>query len=89
MYLFLGGVQSVREDSVIGVFDMDNTTIAKSTRDFLARAQKEGAVVNLTDDLPKSFCLAAEGGRETVYISPVSPSTIKKRVGEIAGIHIK
>ncbi len=89
MYLFLGGEQSVREDAVVGVFDMDNTTVAGSTRKFLSRAQKEGAVVNLTDDLPKSFCLAAEGGKETVYISPVSPATIKKRVGEIAGIHIK
>ena len=89
MYLFLGGDLSVREDSVVGVFDLDNTTVAKSTREFLSRAQKEDAVVNLTGDLPKSFCLAAEGGRETVYISPVSPATIKKRVGEIAGIHIK
>lgn len=81
MYLFLGGDVSVREKSVVGIFDMDNTTVAKSTREFLARAQREGAVVNVTDDLPKSFCLAAEDGAERVYITQASPATLKKRGG--------
>ena len=58
MYLFLGGDVSVWESDVVGVFDMDNTTVAKSTRNFLSRVQKEGAVVNVTADLPKSFCLS-------------------------------
>lgn len=83
MYLFLGGDVSVKEDSVIGVFDMDNTTVAKSTRDFLARAQRNESVINVTDELPKSFCLAVDGGKETVYISQVAPATIKKRLGAI------
>lgn len=79
MYLFLGGDVSVREDSIIGVFDMDNTTVAASTRKFLSRAQKEGKVVTVSYELPKSFCLAAEGDKETVYISQISPATLKKR----------
>ena len=48
MYLFLGGDVSVWENDVIGVFDMDNTTVAKSTREFLSRNQKEGSVINVT-----------------------------------------
>lgn len=79
MYLFLGGDVSVWENDVIGVFDMDNTTIAKSTREFLSRSQKEGKVINVTFDLPKSFCLIDEGGKEKVYISQLSPATLKKR----------
>lgn len=79
MFLFLGGDVSVPEDEVIGVFDMDNTTVAKSTRELLARAQKTGEVVNVTYDLPKSFCLTFEHGKERVYISQVSPATLKKR----------
>ena len=89
MYLYLGGETSVWEDSLIGVFDLDNTTVSKSTRGFLARAQKEGTVMNVTADLPKSFCVAESGGRETVYISPVSPATLKKRAEEPLGTHIK
>ncbi len=89
MYLYLGGETAVWEDSIVGVFDLDNTTVSKSTRGFLARAQKEGTITNVTLDLPKSFCVAEKGGKETVYISPVSPATIKKRVGEPLGTHIK
>ncbi len=79
MYLFLGGDVSVREDSIIGVFDMDNTTVAASTRKFLSRAQKEGRVITVSYELPKSFCLTSEGEKETVYISQISPATLKKR----------
>ena len=79
MYLFLGGDVSVWESDGVGVFDMDNTTVAKSTRNFLSRVQKEGAVVNVTADLPKSFCLSFSEGKEKVYISQLSPATLKKR----------
>ena len=79
MYLFLGGDVSVWENDIIGVFDMDNTTIAKSTREFLSRTQKEKKVINVTYDLPRSFCLTSENGKEKVYISQLAPVTLKKR----------
>ena len=89
MYLYLGGEAAVWEEAIVGVFDLDNTTVSKATRGFLSRAQKEGTVLAVTADLPKSFCVAESGGRETVYISPVSPATVKKRAGEALGTHIK
>lgn len=79
MYLFLGGDVSVREDSIIGIFDMDNTTVAASTRKFLSRAQKEGRVITVSYELPKSFCITSEENKEKVYISQISPATLKKR----------
>lgn len=79
MYLFLGGDVSVREDSIIGIFDMDNTTVAASTRKFLSRAQKEGIVITVSYELPKSFCITSEENKEKVYISQISPATLKKR----------
>ncbi len=83
MYLFLGGDVSVWENDVIGIFDMDNTTVAKSTRGFLSRTQKEGKVINVTFDLPKSFCITTESGKEKVYISQLAPATLKKRGGTL------
>lgn len=83
MYIFLGGDVSVPENSVIGVFDMDNTTVSKGTRNLLARAQKENRVVNVTMDLPRSFCITEDRGDERVYISQISPATIRKRTQEI------
>ena len=79
MYLPIGNDMSVRESSIVGIFDMDNTSTSKRTRDFLARAQKEGAIVSC-DDLPKSYIVTVEYGMMKVYESTLSASTLEKRM---------
>ncbi len=81
MYLFLGSDTAVPEQSVIGVFDLDNTTVAKSTREFLARAEREKRVVTVAEDLPRSFCVTGDERGERVWLLSVNPATIKKRAG--------
>lgn len=82
MYLHLGQDTIVMTERIAGVFDLDNTTVSKRTRDFLSRAQKEGRVVNVTSDLPKSFIVSENNGVETVYLSQMSPATLLRRVRE-------
>ena len=45
-YLHLGGQYVVPRASVAGIFDIDNTTSARSTREMLAAAEKNGEVIN-------------------------------------------
>ena len=78
MYLSIGNDMAVRERSVVGIFDMDNTTTSKRTRLFLEKAQKEGVVVPC-DDLPKSFVVTMEYGMTKVYESTLSSATLEKR----------
>ena len=40
MYLHLGEQKVVKKRDIIGIFDMDNTTVMKSTRTFLNNAEK-------------------------------------------------
>ncbi|MBQ6707193.1 MAG: DUF370 domain-containing protein [Clostridia bacterium] len=79
MYLHLGQETVVRVQDIVGIFDMDNTTISKHTRQFLADAEKAGRVVNVSPELPKSFIICREGDRETVYVSQISTATLMKR----------
>ena len=79
LYLNIGNDMAVREKSIIGIFDMDNTSISKRTKLFLDRAEKEGQVVPC-DDLPKSFILTAEYGLDRVYLTTLSSSTLEKRL---------
>ena len=79
MYLNIGSDMAVREKSIIGIFDMDNTSTSKRTREFLAQAEKEGQVVPC-DDLPKSYVLTAEYGFDRVYLTSLSASTLEKRL---------
>lgn len=68
MYLPIGNDMAVREKTVIGIFDMDNTSTSKWTRGFLSRAEKEGEVVPF-DGLPASFILTTEYGMNRVFLS--------------------
>ncbi len=79
MYLPIGNDMSVRESSIVGIFDMDNTSTSKRTRDFLARAQRDGAIV-ACDDLPKSYIVTVEYGMMRVYESTLSAATLEKRM---------
>lgn len=82
MYLHLGRDTLVKTRDLIGIFDLDNTTVAKGTRGFLEKAEKAGRVVTVADDLPKTFVLCGKSRRECrVYLSQISTSTLKKRSG--------
>ena len=79
MYLSIGNDMAVRQSSIIGIFDMDNTSTSKRTKLFLEKAEKLGQVVPC-DDLPKSFILTTEYGFERVYLTTLSSSTLEKRL---------
>ena len=79
MYLSIGNDMAVRDSSVIGIFDMDNTTTSKRTREFLEKNEQEGNVVPC-DDLPKSFVVTAEYGFDRVYLTSLTSATLEKRL---------
>ena len=79
MYLSIGNDMAVRESSIIGIFDLDNTTTSKRTREFLEKNEKEGQVVPC-DDLPKSFVLTAEYGMDRIFLTPFTSATLEKRL---------
>jgi len=79
MYLSIGNDMAVREKSIIGIFDMDNTSTSRRTREFLSKAEGQGEVVPC-DDLPKSFVLTAEYGLSRVYLTALASGTLEKRL---------
>ncbi len=80
MYLHLGQDVVVPMREIVGIFDMENTTVSKNTRLLLNEAQREGRVITVGDDLPKSFIVCQSGDRPpTVYVSQISCATLLKR----------
>ena len=80
MYLHLGEKTVVRTDSIVGIFDLDNTTVSKNTRNFLKQAQKNGEVINVSFELPKSFIVCEENNETKVYISQMAATTLYRRI---------
>ena len=79
MYIHIGQDVLVQSSTVIGVFDMDNTTSSRITRDFLKQAELNKMVVTAVDELPKSFVVCSDATGIKVYLSQLSPQTLLKR----------
>lgn len=80
MYLHLGEETVVNSKDIIGIFDIENTSVSKITKEFLALSGKKDKVVNVSYEMPKSFVLCVDKDKtKTVYISQISCQTLKKR----------
>ncbi len=86
MYLHLGQDTVIKTDEILGIFDLDTSTISKNTRNYLALAEKAGRVINVSMELPKSFVVCSSEGKIKVYISQISSSTLLKRTSYIDDI---
>ncbi len=87
MYLHLGMDKVIIFDDIIGIFDLDTTTVSKNTRNYLAKAEKAGIVENVCYDLPKSFIVCRnKEGKDKVYIAQISSTTLQKRTGYVDSI---
>ena len=79
MYLHIGQNVVVPESSIIGIFDLDNTTGSHITRKFLSSAEKCGKVFSVSEELPKSFVVCGENNDIDIYLSQLSSQTLLKR----------
>ena len=68
MVLMLGKNSLIREEELIGIFDLDNCSQSRLTREFLAAAEKKGLVINTAEDLPNSFVLC----KDALYLAQAS-----------------
>ena len=76
MYLYIGGNTAVKSGEIIGIFDMDTSTVSKVTRAYLSNAEKRKKVVYVNYELPKSFVVC----RDKIYICPLNTATLLKRI---------
>ena len=83
MYLHLGGGTVVPQAEIIGIFDMDNATVMKISRDFLHAAQLRGEIFEAVAlELPKSFVVTGRG----IFLTPLGTATLQKRCNGVLGV---
>ncbi len=79
MYLDIGKNFAVRDRSIIGIFDLDNTSTSPRTKEFLNHAEQEGQVAPC-DGLPNAFVLTFEYAEPKIWLTEYSTSTLEKRL---------
>lgn len=83
IYLNVGAGKSIREQDVIGIFDMDTSTVSPITRKLLTCAEKEKRTESPSLEIPKSFILyRAESGEIKVCFSQFSSASLFGRMGK-------
>ena len=81
MYLHIGKGKTVKEENIIGIFDLDTSTVSSVTKEFLNRKEKEGLTEYESYDLPRSFVLCKDGKSKKykVILSRISSSGLNDR----------
>ena len=80
MYLEIGNDLLIQSRSVVGIFDLDNTSWSKRTRAFLEAAQEDGELIDAAEELPKSFVLTQEFGAQRIYLTKYNAAVLMKRL---------
>lgn len=79
MYLHIGNGRSLKKKDIVGIFDLDTSTVSGITKRFINSNQKKGKVEYNDSDLPRSFILVTEGEGYSVRLSRISTSGLKQR----------
>ncbi len=80
MFLHAGNGKNIREKDIIGIFDMDNATVSSVTRKYLNEEQRKGAIISISEDIPKSFILYKADGKLNICFSSLSTSALIGRI---------
>lgn len=85
MYLHIGQNEIVPENRIIGIFDLDKCSYDKRTREYLARAEKDGIVLDVSGSIPRSFVVCDHPYHsQIVYLSQLNAVTLQKRAEAVS-----
>ncbi len=79
MYLHLGGQTVVKLRDIVAILDLETTSVSKKTKEFLRINENNGKILNVSEDIPKSYVICSEKGKTKIYVSQMSSSTLLKR----------
>ena len=80
MFLHIGKNESIYCKDIIGIFDIESSTLSETTKEFLKERQDSMTLINISSDIPKSFTLTFDGTESKAYLSGSSSETLMKRI---------
>lgn len=82
MYIHVGGEKIVRTSEIVAIFDITVESSSKLSKQFMTAAQKRKQVEEIGEEEAKSIVVTSS----KVFYSPISSSTLKKRVHQFAAL---
>ncbi|WP_342563681.1 extracellular matrix/biofilm biosynthesis regulator RemA family protein [Paenibacillus sp. FSL R7-0345] len=75
MYIHLGGEKVIRSSELIAIFDISIEKSSKVSKQFILHSSQDKKLERIGEEEAKSIVVT----KNTVYYSPISSSTLKKR----------
>ncbi|RBP36152.1 extracellular matrix regulator RemB [Garciella nitratireducens] len=82
MLLHLGEDEMVLLKDIVAIINLEQDYIPKYTQEFLEIVEEKGLIKRISQN-PKSFVLTEIDHKFFIYYSPISSSTLLKRMGFI------
>lgn len=79
MFIHPGKNAVLRKRDITGVFELDNVSYSARSREFLRRCEERGEVADASEDIPRSFILSSENGKNHLTLTHVTTRTIIRR----------
>jgi hypothetical protein len=86
MFLHIGEGKLIKKRNVVGIFDLETTSVSKKTRDFLRINEKKGNIEYISEEIPKTYIICNSKKEKKVYVSQISSQTLYKRAERIDSI---
>ena len=80
MYLHIGNGRNIKKKNIIGIFDLDTATVSSVSKRFINERQRSGNIEYNDTDLPRSFVVYSEMGKERIILSRISSIGLKERI---------
>lgn len=85
MYIHIGKDLVIKEEDIIGIFNLDYIGNTKEYRKFKSNLEEQKLLKIITPNLGKTFILTESQGKSKAYITNIGASTIGKRKKELGG----
>lgn len=86
MFLHIGDRKIISKKEIVGIFDLETTSVSKKTREFLRINDKKGNIEYISEDIPKTYIICSSEKKKKVYVSQISSQTLHKRAERIDSI---
>ncbi len=88
MFLHIGTDIEVMKKDIIAIIDIKTIKNSKISTYFLQNAKNKGNVCNLYEDNPKSILLLSNNDKLEIYLSPISSTTLQKRINFVKNLNV-
>ncbi len=79
MFLHIGEGKVISKKDIIGIFDLETTSISKKTREFLRINEKKGNLEYISAEIPKTYIITDSKLKKKVLVTQISSQTLQRR----------